>query len=75
MPKINRLKPVLLSMSAFMIALLLASLTGHAADPAGQPLRAAQGLFDLTQPKTLGLKQLSGQHTICLLYTSDAADE
>ena len=64
MPKINRLKPVLLSMSAFMIALLLASLTGHAADPAGQPLRAAQGLFDLTQPKTLGLKQLSGQHTI-----------
>jgi len=64
MQKVNRLKAVLCSTSAFVGALLVATFHGQAADPTGPPLKAAKALFDLHQPKTLGLTQITGQHTI-----------
>jgi hypothetical protein len=64
MQSANRLKRGLLSITSFTGALLLGLASGQAADPAQPPLQATKELFDLTQPKTLGLKQIPGQHTI-----------
>ena len=64
MQSVNRLTRCLLFITSFTGALLLGLVSGQAADPAQPPLQAAKGLFDLTQPKTLGLKQISGKHTI-----------
>jgi len=60
----NRLRQDLFSMISFLGVLLLGLVIVQAADPGKLPLQAAKGLFDLTQPETLGLKQVPGQHTI-----------
>ena len=67
----NRLKHGLLSMTSFTGALLLGLVIVQAADPDKLPLQAATGLFDVTQPATLGLKQLPGEHKI--LYRAPEA--